>query len=393
MKVLPHWAYYPRSYSVNPVPPGIQLYNEINGDLTKDVWVHAAADWSAPFGDIQGKNAPSDAPKAALTQFKALYDDSFLYIAAILHPSPDIPATEAHFTKRNEPIYQKDSDFEVFIDMMGCNHQYKELELNAINTVWNLLLDKPYRDGGAEHSGRIAKPGDPLYYDVEYQKTAVRVLQGKLNDPQKGQALWAVELALAYKDLFVNLPFDDKQESSSSSSLACQPLSPPQPGDFWRVNFSRVEEQGKINWTWQPQVVWDPDAGAFRGIIDMHAPDAYGYMHFTDNTTTTSVAARDPNWPLRLTAMHIYYAQRRYFERNNNQRYASNVQDLGDLVNQAIVEPFEIHLLVPPGQEQRRRTYTALVRCREDNKVATVTNERLLVVQNFDPALLATRSR
>ena len=386
MTILPHWAYYPKSYNVNPVPPGIHLYNEINGDLSKDVW--RAADWSDPFGDIQGKDSPSSQPQPALTQFKALYDDSYLYIGAILHPSPDVPATQAHFVHRNDPIFQKDSDFEVFIDVTGCNHQYKELELNAINTIWNLLLDKPYRDGGVEHSGRIAQPGDPLYYDVKFQKTAVRVLQGTLNDPKHGQALWSVEMALAYKDLFVTL-----SSSSSDDSTACSKpsfLSPsPQPGDFWRINFSRVEEQGKINWTWQPQVVWDPEAGKFRGVIDMHAPDAYGYFYFTDNQETTAEttnrpAARDPTWPLRLTAMHIYHAQRAYFERRNNHQYASSVQDLTDLVDPAIVEPFDIYILLA-GQGQE---YTVLVKSTENDNVATVKNDRLLVVQRFQPDML-----
>ena len=77
---------------------------------------------------------------------------------------------EAHFTERNSPIFQKDSDFEVFVDPLGSCHGYKEYEVNALNTVWNLMLDRPYGDGGVEHSGRIAKPGDALYYDVKHQK-------------------------------------------------------------------------------------------------------------------------------------------------------------------------------------------------------------------------------
>ena len=69
----------------------------------------------------------------------------------------------AHFTQRNEPIFQKDYDFEVFVNSSGSNHDYKELELNAINTVWTnliIMLDKPYYDdNGHEHSAsRIAKP-------------------------------------------------------------------------------------------------------------------------------------------------------------------------------------------------------------------------------------------
>ena len=84
-----------------------------------------------------------------------------------------------HFHKHNSPIFQKDSDFEVFVDPFGSNHHYKELEVNAINTVWNLMLNKPYDDGGEEYSGRIAKPGDEKYFEVYRQKTATKIVRGR----------------------------------------------------------------------------------------------------------------------------------------------------------------------------------------------------------------------
>jgi len=36
----------------------------------------------------------------------------------------------------------------VFIDPDGDTHAYYELEVNAFGTPWDLLLIKPYRDGG-----------------------------------------------------------------------------------------------------------------------------------------------------------------------------------------------------------------------------------------------------
>ena len=77
---------------------------------------------------------------------------------------------------------------EVFVDPAGSNHWYKELEINAINTVWNLMLSKPYMDGGDEHSGRIATEGEPRYYEAVAQRTATRVLSGQLGD--SGGATW-----------------------------------------------------------------------------------------------------------------------------------------------------------------------------------------------------------
>ena len=222
----PHWDLYPLVY----VAPKISmpLIDRIDGDLTKEIW--SKASWSSPFDDIRG---PADAPDdyrprpTCRTRFKALWDDTHLYIGAILESDFE---TQAHFTERNSPIYQKDSDFEVFVDPIGCCHNYKELEVNAINTVWNLLLDKPYDDGGGEHSGRIAKPGDPSYYEVYKQKTAVQILKGKLNDETKG-ATWSVEIALSIDDIFANI------------TNCCDR---PEIGSMWRINFSRVEKQGDM---------------------------------------------------------------------------------------------------------------------------------------------------
>jgi hypothetical protein len=64
------------------------------------------------------------------------------------------------------------------------------------------MLDKPYLNDGVEHSGRVTSDTkDPLYYEVHRQTTAVRLLEGALNDNVTGAgALWSVEIALAFSD-------------------------------------------------------------------------------------------------------------------------------------------------------------------------------------------------
>ena len=131
----PHWHLYPKTY----VAPKITfpLIDHLNGDLNKEVW--SSVPWSDDFDDIRGEaDAPSeDRPSSnCRTRFKALLDDDYLYIGAMLGSDFE---TQAHFTQRNSPIFQKDSDFEVFVDPFGSCQNYKELELNAINTVWNLI--------------------------------------------------------------------------------------------------------------------------------------------------------------------------------------------------------------------------------------------------------------
>ena len=41
-----------------------------------------------------------------------------------------------------------ENDFEVFVDIEGKGTNYYEFEVNPLNTIWELSLDKPYNVGG-----------------------------------------------------------------------------------------------------------------------------------------------------------------------------------------------------------------------------------------------------
>lgn len=370
----PHWDLYPKTY----VAPKISfpLIDHLDGDLTKDVWKDVS--FSDTFDDIRG---PIDAPKKdrpdpnCLTRFKAVWDDSHLYIGAILESDFE---TQAHFTQRNSPLYQKDSDFEVFVDPFGSCHNYKELEVNAINTIWNLMLDRPYDDDGKEFSGRIAKPGEDRYYEVYHQKTATKLLKGTLND-SNGSASWSIEVALSFQDLLAHT-------NTSSNGFI------PSVDSMLRINFSRVERQGTTNWTWQPQVVWDPANQRYSGFVAMHLPDAWGYMVFGEEKSIAPLDAvdqmhhegktlesetasipRDPTWPGRIAAMNVYYAQS-HFSRQNDGKYATSIHDLLGLLDDPIVSPFQISI------ESTSDGYTATVRGNPDGSDVIITDDRFLQV-------------
>lgn len=291
------------------------------------------------------------------------WDDDYLYIAALIESDREVVAK---FTDRNSPIFQRDSDFEVFVDPGGSCHAYKELELNAANVVWNLMLDKTYSDGGSEHSGRVAKPGDAQYYDVNGLKTATKILEGKFNDSApNSKVVWSVEIALSHKDTLHNHKW----------------ASTPTTGSHWRINFSRVEEQGEINWTWQPQIVWDALEKRFAGKVDMHRPDAWGYVYFDGQVSNdadmdeknNTDSPRDPTWPARLAAMNVYYAQVVYAEDHAGE-YATNMEELEGLIDKVIVDPFDIEIAVSNDHKK----YAVTVQT--DAMSIQVTNERLLTV-------------
>jgi hypothetical protein len=123
-------------------------------------------------------------------------------------------------------------------------------------------------------------------------------------------------------------------------------------GDLWRINFSRVEDRGNINWTWQPQIIWDPEKLIHQGQVNMHLPDAWGYVRFGPTLDPGNVASLfgeisvqdildrkgDVHWPGKLTAMNIYYSQH-YYKRMFGE-FASSWKDLQKWVDPYILQPF-----------------------------------------------------
>jgi hypothetical protein len=276
---------------------------------------------------------------------------------------------EAHFTEENSPIFQKDSDFECFLDPVGSNWNYKEWEGNALNTVWNLMLDRPYSDGGSEHSGRVAKPGEENYYAVKHQKTATRILEGKVNNVEGTKTVWSVEIAMAHSDVL--------------AAHVNNGMLPPSIGTMWRINFSRVEKRGDVNWTWQAQIAWDAAGRRFAGNVNMHLPDAWGYLVFGQETMhDTQEIPRDASWPARLAAMNVYYAQQEY--KRETGVYATEINQLTRLLNQAIVSPFhtEIQSISESSLDAQdaNTEFIVVVKGNPDGAVVTVTDKRLLQV-------------
>jgi hypothetical protein len=274
----------------------------IDGRLDEPSW--AKADWTEVFGDIEGPAKP--APRFR-TRAQMLWDDQYLYIGAYLE-EPHVWAT---LTARDSIIFQ-DNDFEVFIDPDGDSHAYYELEMNALNTVWDLLLVRPYRDGGpAVHA-----------WDIQGLKTGVHV-QGTLNDPSDLDKAWTVEIALPFAVLRECIPGKPER---------------PAPGDQWRVNFSRVEyrvrtEGGSYqkvkdpgtgqplpedNWTWTPQ-----------GVVNIHYPEMWGFVQFSAKGPG---AGRDrfvrrPEEKVKWALRRIYYRERaRFFEQG---AFATDLTALG----------------------------------------------------------------
>ena len=264
----------------------------IDGSLNEPSW--QSAPWTENFVDIEGDVRPLPRYR---TRAKMLWDDTYLYIAAEVE-DPNVWAT---LTKRDTVIFY-DNDFEVFIDPNGDSHEYYEFEMNALNTVWDLFLPKPYKDSGSAVDS----------WNIEGLKTAVRV-RGTINNPADTDTGWTAEIAMPWVAL---------------ARYAHRPA-PPHEGDQWRINFSRVEwltdiVQGKYrkvpgtredNWVWSPQ--W---------VVDMHHPEWWGYLQFSSQAPGTVKCRPDPAWAVRCALHEVYYAQRAF--RDSAHRWARTLDEL-----------------------------------------------------------------
>src|SRR5690606_26600421 len=237
------------------------------------------------------------------TRMKMLWDENYLYF----HAQMEEPHVWGTLRQRDTVIFYN-NDFEIFIDPDGDTHNYYEFEMNALGTVWDLFLAKPYREGG------------PILdsWDIQGLKSAVNV-QGSLNDPSDLDQGWSVEVAMPWEVLL---------EASGSNDLPV--------GKFWRINFSRVnwdfelvggrydrkrDGEGKFlpeyNWVWSPQ-----------GVINMHEPEHWGYAYFSPNRVGNPDRFSIPkDEQIRWLLYKLYRAQKDHFRQKG--RYAKKIGDLG----------------------------------------------------------------
>lgn len=264
----------------------------VDGRLDEAAW--AAAPWTKDFVDIEGELKPKPRHR---TRAKMLWDEQYFYFAAVLE-EPHIWAT----LHQRDTIIFYDDDFEIFIDPNGDGHQYAEFEMNAHNTVWDMLLSWPY------HLRR--SPNTIFNWNNPGLETAVHI-EGTLNDPGDTDRFWSVEIAFPW---------------SALRELAADKAPHPKPGDQWRVNFSRVDWHMEIvngryvklkdadgqknrppeNWVWSP-----------TGRIDMHRPETWGFVQFSDQLVTEPIDEVKPNQEenIKWALWQLFYQQQAFHKK------------------------------------------------------------------------------
>lgn len=266
---------------------------KLDGDIRKEFWQEVP--FTEDFVDISGHDFPT--PRFR-TRAKLCWDDENLYIAALLEGNE----IWANLTERDCVIYL-DNDFEIFLDPSATTHDYLELEMNARNTQWDLMLTRPYRDGGRSVS----------CWDIKGVRTAVHI-EGKLNDPAADNRFWSAEIILPFRPLMETY----SRELNPPELPRCYPpRHAPRAGEFWRMNFSRVHwttdvingkyvkrtgENGEPlpedNWVWAP-----------TGLIDIHCPEFWSFVFFTEDGKPLPVPENERR---KLALRRLYYAEYAY---------------------------------------------------------------------------------
>lgn len=262
----------PKNYIVSKTNTNIS----IDGKANESSWNNAK--FTDKFMDIEGVKTPKFD-----TKIKMLWDNAFLYVYAELNE----PHIWGNLKQRDTIIYYN-NDFEVFIDPSGTGIGYGEIEVNALNTLWDLYLNKPYRIGGKAN----------FEWNLNDLNSAIQI-HGTLNNPNDVDSLWTVEMAIPLK------PF---------VGLKNRPKTIPKEGEQWRVNFSRVQwdhdiidgkyyrkkEDGKYlreyNWVWSNQKV-----------INMHEPEKWGFLQFTEQTNSDDIEfINDADLEIKQTAFALF---------------------------------------------------------------------------------------
>lgn len=256
----------------------------IDGNLDENAWQKTS--WSDEFVDITGNIQKAPALK---THFKILWDNAHLYVAAQLE-EPHIWGS----LQQKDTILFHDNVFEIFIDPDGDTRHYIEIEINALRTIFDLQLDKPYRDGGKAD----------INWDLKGLEVGVHHY-GTLNYGNDKDTGWTIEVKIPIASLPLN--------GNSSALTFDQP---------WRVNFCRAQwpieftngkykkqkdDDNKVlpksNWVWSPQ-----------GVNTMHYPECWGYVYFVSDTMENITLEKPLNIVIKERLWLTYYKQKDSFQ-------------------------------------------------------------------------------
>lgn len=212
--------------------------SNIDGQLTEPDWEAAALTekfiiyWDGSVTNLT-------------TQAKLLWDDQFLYIGFICE-DPDVWAT---FDHRDDLLWNEEV-IEILCDPDGDGINYFEVQVNPLGTILDLLLNKPYFQGGRAD----------LTWNLDSLKAAVWI-DGTVNNLNDTDQKWVCEVALPFKELAFMAPLLNF---------------PPKDGDQWRILLTRYDYERTADQTVEVSSWNQTDSRGF------HVPAKFGRIIFSD---------------------------------------------------------------------------------------------------------------
>lgn len=225
-------------------------------------------------------------------------------------------------SKSRDSRLWSENGFDVLIDVDGTMFNYKQLEVNVLGTVMDLLMYKSYWDA----------PGK-LAYDLTWQANAEIAVhpEGTINTPGDADEYWSVEIAL---------PFENLAEQSQRTQYS------PNDGEVWFMQLGRFQqkltsENGTYErnpnvstswWAWQP-----------ADAINLHLQDRWGLVQFKRNMLDKSFVFE--NWHIYKALFEIMEAMKIFKAKNGV--YTDAIEELDVppyLLTRSCIELPEIEL-------------------------------------------------
>ncbi|XP_050407341.2 uncharacterized protein LOC126822452 [Patella vulgata] len=251
----------------------------VDGKLDEEAWLEV--DHTQDFLDIRGARFP--APKEE-TQVKIRWDDTHVYVGAWLKEDK----VWATYDQKDSRIYEENA-FEVFFDVDKSMSMYKEIEINALGTTWDLMLSRAYIDGG-------------VFTDWEGISQKGVYTDGVVNYPSDNTTYWSLEMAFPFADLI--------QNTSRADGPAVE-------NEVWFMIMARTEYELQVNstngryeqvpgteaswYSWQP-----------TGAVALHLPSRWGLLQFRKGNPVRNSMVNFDRWILYKALFDVFDAQQNW---------------------------------------------------------------------------------
>ena len=215
----------------------------VDGHLSDAAWEKAPR--TERFGEIRyGEAMPFE------TYVKMLWDDKGMYFAYYIQQE-DIWGT----ISERDALSFFDNDAEIFIDPDGDGKNYFELEMTALNQIYDIHWNTRLTWG---EEALVTPPG---IWNIDFDFVGLEhamQYDGTLNYPDDKDRAWTAELFFPWR---------------SFAEYANMPL-PPKEGDSWRVDFYRCEYEDRS------KTSGDSYSWSAHGKVNMHVPERFGFVTF-----------------------------------------------------------------------------------------------------------------